>query len=62
MERKGKVIPCKEDRKGMRTNSGEFGVRNLQAESIRSSAESMGGCVAIDNALETVINLSLIHI
>ena len=55
----GEVIPCRwtENRKGTGTNRGESGARNLQAESIRSSAESMGGCVAIDNALETVINL-----
>ena len=37
-ERKGKVTPCRwtEDRKGVRTNSGESDTRNLEAESIRS--------------------------
>ena len=46
-ERKGKVILCKwtENRKGAGTNSGESGARNLEAESMRSSAESTGGCV-----------------
>ena len=33
-ENKGKVIPCKgaEDRKGVGTNSGKSGVKNLEAE------------------------------
>ena len=45
--RKGKIIPRRwtEDRKGAGTNSGESGARNLEAESIRSGAESTGGCV-----------------
>ena len=47
MERKGKAIPRRgtKDRKGTGTNSGEFGVRNLEAESIRSRVQSTGGCV-----------------
>ena len=47
LERKGKVIPCRwtENRKDMGTNSEESGVRNLEAESIRSRAESM--CVFV---------------
>ena len=61
-ERKGKVIPCRwiklEDRTGMGTNSGESGVINLEAESIRSRAESMGGCVK----LKTVTEICLIII
>ena len=36
-----------EDSKGVRTNSGESGVRNLEAESIGSRVESMGGCVKL---------------
>ena len=36
-----------EDSKGMRTNSGESGVRNLEAESIGSRVESTGGCVKL---------------
>ena len=46
-ERKGKVIPCRwtENRKGVGTNNGESGARNLEAESIRSRAESTGGRV-----------------
>ena len=45
-EGKGKVIPCRrtENRNGAGTNSGESGARNLEAESIRSRAESTGRC------------------
>ena len=48
-ERKGKVFPCRwiEHRKGTGTNSGESGERNLEAESIRSRAESTRGCVKL---------------
>ena len=44
---KGKVISRRgtEDRKGVGTNSGKSGSRNLEAESIVSRAESPGGCV-----------------
>ena len=44
-ERKGKVIQCRgaEDRKGAGTNSGNSGTRNLEAESIKGTAESTGG-------------------
>ena len=34
-------------RKGMGINSGESGIRNLEAESIRSRAESAGRCVKL---------------
>ena len=46
-ESKGKVIPCTmaENGNGAGTNSGKSGTRNLEAESIRSRAESTGGCV-----------------
>ena len=46
-ERKGKVVPRRwtENRKGARTNSGESGASNLEAESIRSGAESLFGKV-----------------
>ena len=49
-ERKVKVIRCwwTENRKGAGTNSGESGARNLGAESIRSRAESMGGCIKLN--------------
>ena len=42
MERKGKVIPCigAEVRKGARTDSERPGMRNLEAESIRSKVGS----------------------
>ena len=53
------VIPCRftrwtENRKGAGTNSGESGARNLQAEteSIRSRAESMGGCEKLKTVTE----------
>ena len=51
---RGKVIPCRwtEDRKGARTNSGESDARNLEAESIRSRAESTGGCVKLKTVTE----------
>ena len=54
MERKGKVIPCRwtENRKGTGTNSGESGVRNLEAGSIRNGVESMGGCVKLKTVTE----------
>ena len=53
-ERKGTVIPCRvtEDRKGAGTNSGESGARNLEAESIRSRAESTGGRVKLKTVTE----------
>ena len=48
-ERKGKVIPCRgaEDRKSAGTSSGKSSSKNLEleAESIRSRAETTGGCV-----------------
>ena len=54
-ERKGKVTPCRwtEDRKGAGTNSGKSGARNLEAESIRSRAESTTrGCVKLNTITE----------
>ena len=36
----------------MGTSSGESGVRNLEAESIRSGVESMGGCVKLKTVAE----------
>ena len=36
----------------MGTNSGESGVRDLEAESMRSGAESMGGCVKLKPVTE----------
>ena len=33
-------------------NSGESGARNLEAESIRSGAESTGGCVKLKTVTE----------
>ena len=42
MERKGKFTPCRGTKNRKGTNSGESGVRNLEAESIRSRAESTG--------------------
>ena len=49
-ERKGKVILCKwiENRKGAGANSEESGARDLEAESMRSRAESTGGCVKLN--------------
>ena len=49
LERKGKVIPCKwaADRNGTGTNSGKSGTRNLEAESIRNRAETMGSCIKL---------------
>ena len=45
MEGKVKVIPRRwaKDIKSAGTNSGKSGARNLEAESIRTGAESMGG-------------------
>ena len=37
---------------GAGTNSGESGVRNLESESIRSGAESTGGCVKLKTVTE----------
>ena len=36
----------------MGTNSGEYGVRNMQAESIRSGVESTGGHVKLKTVTE----------
>ena len=51
---KGKVIPCRgaEDGKGTRINSGKSGTRNLEAGSIRSRAERMGGHVKMKTDTE----------
>ena len=53
-ERKGKVIPCRwtENRKGAGTSSGESGVRNLETDSIKSRAESIGGSVKLKTVTE----------
>ena len=53
-ERQGKVIPCRaaEDRKSVGTNSGKSGTRILEAESIWSRAESVGGCVKLKTVTE----------
>ena len=50
----GEVIPCRwaENRKGAETNSGESGARNLEAEIIRSRAESTGRCVKLKTVTE----------
>ena len=55
---RGCVIPCRwtENRKGAGTNSGESGARNLEAESVRSRAESTEGCVKLK--MVTVIRWS----
>ena len=34
-----------EDRQGTGPNGGKSGTRNLETESVRNRAESMGGCV-----------------
>ena len=49
LEKKGQVIPCRGagDRRGTRTNRGKSDMRNLEAESIRSRAENIGGCVKL---------------
>ena len=61
MERKGEVIPCSwtEDSKGVRTNSGESGVGNLEAVSIRCRAESTGRYVQLKTVTE--IRWSSVH-
>ena len=41
-----------ENRKGAGTNSGESCVRNLEAKSLRSRAESMGGHVKLKTVTE----------
>ena len=53
-ERKGKVTPCRwaEDRKSAGINSGKSSTKNLEAESIRSRAESTGGCVKLKKVTE----------
>ena len=52
---KGKVSLWTKNRRGLGTNSGESGARNLEAESIRSRAENTGGCVN----LKTVTDISV---
>ena len=53
-KRKETVIPCRvtKDRKSAGTNSGQSGARNLEAESIRSRAESTGGRVKLKTVTE----------
>ena len=43
--------PCSlaEDGKGVGTNGGKSGTRDLEAESLRSRAESTGGCVKLES-------------
>ena len=41
-----------QNRKGAETNREESGARNLEAESIRSGAESTGGCVKLKTVTE----------
>ena len=50
MERKGKIIPGRGTRR--KQKSGESDSRNLEAESIRSGAESTGGCVKLKTVTE----------
>ena len=59
-QRKWKVILCSgaKTKKGTGTSCGKSGTRNLEAESIRSRAESRGGCVK----LKTVTGICLIII
>ena len=47
-------MPCRgtDDRKGPGTNSGESGARNLEAQSIRTRAESTRGCVKLKTVTE----------
>ena len=56
MSNKGKVIPCRwtENGKGMGTNSGESGARNLEGENIWSRVEitPTGGCVKLKTVAE----------
>ena len=41
----------------MGNNSGESGARNLEAESIRSRAGSMGGCVKLKTVTEIYLGV-----
>ena len=43
-----------EERKGAGTSSGKSGTRNLEAESIRSRAESMGRCVKLKTVTDFI--------
>ena len=47
-------MPCRgtDNRKGAGTNSGESGARNLEAQSIRTRAESTRGCVKLKTVTE----------
>ena len=50
-----KVSPCRgaEDGKGSGTNSKKSGTKNLEAESIRSRAESTERCVKMKTVVQT---------
>ena len=53
LERKGNFIPCRGTKNRKGTCSGESGVRNLEAESIRSRADSTTrGCVKLNTITE----------
>ena len=41
-----------EDRQGTGPNGGKSGTRNLETESVRSRAESTGGCVKLKTVTE----------
>ena len=60
-KRKEKVIPCRwtKNRKGAGTSSKESGARSVEAESIRSGAESTGGCVKLNTVTEIIQSSTL---
>ena len=50
----GKVIPCRgaKDEKGVGTSCAKSGMRNLEANGVKSRMESAGGCVKLKTATE----------
>ena len=54
LSEKGNAIPCRgaADGRGVGTNNAKSGARNLEAESIRSRAESTGGRVKLKTVIE----------
>ena len=64
-ERNEKAIPCRgaENRKGKGTNRGKPGLRSLEAESIRSSAENMEGSgVVLKTEIIIIIIMYIYHV
>ena len=56
------LMDLKQKRRGMGTNNGKSGPRNLKADNIRSRAEITGGRVKLKTVTEIRRAVSVIHL